>query len=177
MRILKVPDIEHLLFEVCHLSRYIEEEFLFKVGLSFHAGRSDARMLKLTSKVPEPPAPTSKVAPKQSTRGEDPQVLKKKRLEGTTPNTDKALPDSSPTKFHTPEEDQKDSKEKTASLEAKDKRSQTLIAEKEAALSGSKPSKDHDQEARDHIYDIEVKALEQQCIKDRFIRGFLKGFA
>ncbi|KAH0464922.1 hypothetical protein IEQ34_005025 [Dendrobium chrysotoxum] len=64
MRILKVPDIEHLLFEVRHMSRYIEEEFLFKVGQSFHAGRSDAKMLKLTSKVPEPPIPTSKVASK-----------------------------------------------------------------------------------------------------------------
>ncbi|KAH0470279.1 hypothetical protein IEQ34_000002 [Dendrobium chrysotoxum] len=60
MRILKVSDIEHLLFEVRHMSRYTEEEFLFK-------------------------------------------------------------------------------------------------------------------EARDHIYDIEVKALEQQCIEDGFIRDFLKG--
>ncbi|KAH0453811.1 hypothetical protein IEQ34_018135 [Dendrobium chrysotoxum] len=34
---------------------------------------------------------------------------------------------------------------------------------------------DHVQDARDHIYDIEVKALEQQCIEDGFIRGFLKG--
>ncbi|KAH0465388.1 hypothetical protein IEQ34_005491 [Dendrobium chrysotoxum] len=117
MRILKVPDIEHLLFEVRHMSRYIEEEFLFKMGLSFHAGRSDAKMLKPTFK--------------------------------------------------------------------------TLIAEKEAALFGSEPSKviedfkksiafktiiqDHVQEARDHIYDIEVKALKQQCIEDGFIRGFLKG--
>ncbi|KAH0450248.1 hypothetical protein IEQ34_020940 [Dendrobium chrysotoxum] len=66
MRILKVPDIEHLLFEVRHMSRYIEEEFLFKVELSFHVGRSDAKMLKPTSKVPEPPAPTSKVAPDSS---------------------------------------------------------------------------------------------------------------
>ncbi|KAH0451606.1 hypothetical protein IEQ34_018905 [Dendrobium chrysotoxum] len=66
MRILKVLDIEHLLFEVRHISRYIEEEFLFKVGLSFHAGRSDAKMLKPTSKVPEPPAPSSKVAPDSS---------------------------------------------------------------------------------------------------------------
>ncbi|KAH0459464.1 hypothetical protein IEQ34_012278 [Dendrobium chrysotoxum] len=104
MRILKVPDIEHLLFEVRHMSRYIEEEFLFKVGLSFHAGRSDARTLKPTSKVPEPPAPTSKVAPKRPTRGEDPQVLKKKRLEGTATNIGKALPDSSPAKLHIPEE-------------------------------------------------------------------------
>ncbi|KAH0435382.1 hypothetical protein IEQ34_026620 [Dendrobium chrysotoxum] len=73
MRILKVPDIEHLLFEVRHMSRYIEEEFLFK-SIAF----------------------------------------------------------------------------------------KTII-------------QDHVQEARDHIYDIEVKALEQQCIEDGFIRGFLKG--
>ncbi|KAH0453878.1 hypothetical protein IEQ34_018202 [Dendrobium chrysotoxum] len=86
------------------MSRYIEEEFLFKVGLSFPTGRSDARTLKPTSKVPEPPAPTSKVAPKRATRGEDPQVLKKKSLEGTATNTDKALPDSSSAKLHIPEE-------------------------------------------------------------------------
>ncbi|KAH0450840.1 hypothetical protein IEQ34_021532 [Dendrobium chrysotoxum] len=71
MRILKVPDIEHFLFKVRHISRYIEEEFLFK-SIAF----------------------------------------------------------------------------------------KTIIH-------------DHVQEARDHIYDIEVKALEQQCIKDRFIKGFL----
>ncbi|KAH0458623.1 hypothetical protein IEQ34_011437 [Dendrobium chrysotoxum] len=34
---------------------------------------------------------------------------------------------------------------------------------------------DHIQEARDHIYEVEVKALEQQCLDDGFIRGFLKG--
>ncbi|KAH0467190.1 hypothetical protein IEQ34_004428 [Dendrobium chrysotoxum] len=126
MRILKVPDIKHLLFEIRHMSRYIKEEFLFKVGLSFHARAIITQLLR----------------------------------------------------------DQKASKEKIISLE-------TLIAEKEAALSGSEPSKviedfkkfiafktiiqDHVQEGRNHIYDIEVKALEQQCIEDGFIRGFLKG--
>ncbi|KAL0913316.1 hypothetical protein M5K25_016767 [Dendrobium thyrsiflorum] len=34
---------------------------------------------------------------------------------------------------------------------------------------------DQIQEARDHIYDIEVKALEQECIEEGFVRGFLKG--
>ncbi|KAH0451251.1 hypothetical protein IEQ34_018550 [Dendrobium chrysotoxum] len=58
-------------------------------------------------------------------------------------------------------EDQRASGEKVAVLEAENKRSQTLIAEKE--------------EARDHIYEVEVKALEQQCLDDGFIRGFLKG--
>ncbi|KAH0470950.1 hypothetical protein IEQ34_000673 [Dendrobium chrysotoxum] len=170
IRILKVSDIEHLLFEVRHMSRYIEEEFLFEVGLSFHAGRFDAKMLKSTSKAPEPPTPTSKVASKRPARGEDPQA----RVTIT-----QLL------------KDQKASKEKIASLEVKDKRSQTLIVEKEATFSGSEPSKviedfkksiafktiiqDHVQEVRDHIYDIKVKAFEQQCIENGFIRGFLKG--
>ncbi|KAH0471142.1 hypothetical protein IEQ34_000865 [Dendrobium chrysotoxum] len=82
MRILNIPDIEHLLYEVCYLNKYIEEEFLFKVGLSFYAGRFDARMLKISSKVPEPLAPASKVGPKRQARGDDPQALKKKKLEG-----------------------------------------------------------------------------------------------
>ncbi|KAH0465366.1 hypothetical protein IEQ34_005469 [Dendrobium chrysotoxum] len=33
---------------------------------------------------------------------------------------------------------------------------------------------DHIQQARDHIYVVEVKALQRQCIEDGFIRGFLK---
>ncbi|KAH0466850.1 hypothetical protein IEQ34_004088 [Dendrobium chrysotoxum] len=45
MRLLKVPDVEHLLYEVRYLNKYIEKEFLFKVGLSFQSGRSDARMV------------------------------------------------------------------------------------------------------------------------------------
>ncbi|KAH0463410.1 hypothetical protein IEQ34_007992 [Dendrobium chrysotoxum] len=51
MRILKVPDIEHLLYEIHYLNKYIEEDFLFRFWLLFHAGRSDARMLKMSSKV------------------------------------------------------------------------------------------------------------------------------
>ncbi|KAH0448589.1 hypothetical protein IEQ34_022389 [Dendrobium chrysotoxum] len=104
MRLLKVPDVEYLLYEVRYLNKCIEEEFLFK---------------------------------------------------------------------------------------AKNKRSQTLIAEKEAALMSFESLRviedfkksiafriiiqDHIQEARDHIYEVEVKVLEQQCLDDGFIRGFLKG--
>ncbi|KAI0524160.1 hypothetical protein KFK09_003524 [Dendrobium nobile] len=87
--------------------------------------------------------------------------------------------------------DQKSSAEKIAVLEAENKRSQTLIAEKEAVLTSLESSgviedfkksiafkiiiQDHVQEARDHIYEVEVKALEKQCIEEGFIRGFLKG--
>ncbi|KAH0466426.1 hypothetical protein IEQ34_003664 [Dendrobium chrysotoxum] len=34
---------------------------------------------------------------------------------------------------------------------------------------------DHIQEARNHIYDVEVKALEADCMEEGFIRGFMKG--
>ncbi|KAH0466051.1 hypothetical protein IEQ34_006154 [Dendrobium chrysotoxum] len=87
--------------------------------------------------------------------------------------------------------DQKAYVKKIASLEVKNNRSQTLNAEKEAALSGLESSRviedfkksiafktiirDRIQEARDHIYDVEVKALKQECINEGFIRGLLKG--
>ncbi|KAH0456100.1 hypothetical protein IEQ34_014007 [Dendrobium chrysotoxum] len=164
MRLLKVPDVEHLLYEVRYLNKYIEEEFLFKVGLSFHPGRSDARMLKPTSKVPEPPVPIDHLQV-------DPE-----RAQATITQL---------------REDQRASGEKITVLEAENKRSQTLIAEKEAALTSFESSRviddfkksiafkiiiqDHVQEARDHIYEVEVKALEQQCLDDGFIQGFLKG--
>ncbi|PKU69851.1 hypothetical protein MA16_Dca017141 [Dendrobium catenatum] len=243
MRILKVPDLDHLLFEVLHMSKYTEEEFLFKVGLSFYAGRSDARMLKPTSRVPEHPAPTSKAAPKRPTRDEDPQFshlgieiddwnsefVKIKYLQGEFKRKyDQKVKEVKVLEEELSEcrtelanimhyvslqnwqanrhqidleeaqetitrllKDQKASKEKIASLEEKDKKSHSLIAEKEADLSGTEPSKviedfkksiafktiiqDHVQEARDHVYDIEVKGLEQQCTEDGFIRGFFKG--
>ncbi|KAH0451616.1 hypothetical protein IEQ34_018915 [Dendrobium chrysotoxum] len=297
MRLLKVPDVEHLLYEVRYLNKYIEEEFLFKVGLSFHPGRSDARILKPTSKVPEPPVPVPKAASKRQVGGEDPQVLlKKKKLEGVATNTCKVAPISSPVRIRVPgdvlshqcvgrrkaddllsrrtelkakltgalnewnaefvkikylqgefkqkydqktreakvleeelcgcrieladivqsvslqnqqidhlqvdleraqvtitqlREDQRASGEKVVVLEAENKRSQTLIAEKEAALTSFESVRviddfkksiafkiiiqDHVQEARDHIYEVEVKALEQQCLDDGFIWGFLKG--
>ncbi|KAH0464378.1 hypothetical protein IEQ34_007164 [Dendrobium chrysotoxum] len=34
---------------------------------------------------------------------------------------------------------------------------------------------DHIQEARNHIYDVEVKALEADCMEEGFIQGFMKG--
>ncbi|KAL0905381.1 hypothetical protein M5K25_023796 [Dendrobium thyrsiflorum] len=33
---------------------------------------------------------------------------------------------------------------------------------------------DQIQEARDHIYDVEVKGLEQECLEEGFVKGFLK---
>ncbi|KAH0449570.1 hypothetical protein IEQ34_020262 [Dendrobium chrysotoxum] len=73
-------------------------------------------------------------------------------------------------------------------LEAENKKLQSMLLEKEAQQLSSvvieefKKSyafkiiiQDHVQEAHNHIYDIEVKALEAECIEDGFIRGFMKG--
>ncbi|KAH0452230.1 hypothetical protein IEQ34_019529 [Dendrobium chrysotoxum] len=73
-------------------------------------------------------------------------------------------------------------------LEAENKRLQSVLSEKEAqqlpftVIEEFKKSyafkiiiEDHIQEARNHIYDVEVKALEAECIEDGFIRGFMKG--
>ncbi|KAH0466201.1 hypothetical protein IEQ34_006304 [Dendrobium chrysotoxum] len=123
MRLLKVPDVEHLLYEVRYLNKYIEEEFLFKVGLSFHSGRSDRAQAMITQL----------------------------------------------------REDQRASGERVAVLEAENKRFQTLIAEKEAALTSFESARviddfkksiafkiiiqDHVQEARDHIYEGFLKGV------------------
>ncbi|KAH0448532.1 hypothetical protein IEQ34_022332 [Dendrobium chrysotoxum] len=53
LRILKLPDLDALHYEVRYLSRYIDEEYLFKVGLSTQEGRSHAQMLKKSARVPE----------------------------------------------------------------------------------------------------------------------------
>ncbi|KAH0467734.1 hypothetical protein IEQ34_002767 [Dendrobium chrysotoxum] len=53
LRILKLPDLDALHYEVRFLSRYIDEEYLFKVRLSTQARRSHAQMLKKSARVPE----------------------------------------------------------------------------------------------------------------------------
>ncbi|KAH0461748.1 hypothetical protein IEQ34_009323 [Dendrobium chrysotoxum] len=212
MRLLKVPDVEHLLYKVRYLNKYIEEEFMFKVGLSFHPGRSDARMLKPTFKVPESPAPVPKAASKRQlsrcteleaelTRALNEWNVKfvkikylqgeYKRKYGQETREAKVDLERAQAMIIQLREDQRASGEKVAVLEAENKRYQTHIAEKEAALTSFESLRviedfkksiafniiiqDHVQEAHDHIYEIEVKALEQQCLDDGFIRGFLKG--
>ncbi|KAH0452590.1 hypothetical protein IEQ34_019889 [Dendrobium chrysotoxum] len=73
-------------------------------------------------------------------------------------------------------------------LEAENERLQSVLSKKEAqqlpsaVIEEFKKSyafkiiiEDHIQEARSHIYDVEVKALEAECAEDGFIRGFMKG--
>ncbi|KAL0919535.1 hypothetical protein M5K25_011634 [Dendrobium thyrsiflorum] len=87
---------------------------------------------------------------------------------------------------------QKTLEEKIAAAENENKRLQNLLSEKETrSQSEQSPSRvieefkksiafkmivqDQIQEACDHIYDVEVKALEHECMKEGFVRGFLKG--
>ncbi|KAH0459146.1 hypothetical protein IEQ34_011960 [Dendrobium chrysotoxum] len=133
LRILKLHDLDALYYEVRYLSRYVDEEYLFKVELSTQAGRSHAQMLKKSARVQE--------------------VEKAQQV-----------------------------------LEAENERLQSVLSEKEAqqlpstVIEEFKKSyafkiiiEDHIQEARSHIYDVEVKALEAECVEDGFIRGFMKG--
>ncbi|KAH0465769.1 hypothetical protein IEQ34_005872 [Dendrobium chrysotoxum] len=142
LRILKLPDLDALHYEVRYLSRYVDEEYLFKVGLSTQAGRSHAQMLKKSARVPE-------VVPQKN--------------HSKRPGSEEVL-------------------------EAENERLQSVLSEKEAqqlpsaVIEEFKKSyafkiiiEDHIQEARSHIYDVEVKALEAECAEDGFIRGFMKG--
>ncbi|KAL0919985.1 hypothetical protein M5K25_009081 [Dendrobium thyrsiflorum] len=89
--------------------------------------------------------------------------------------------------------DQQIFEEKIPDIENENKRLQSLLSDKEArSQSKQSPSRvieefkksiafkmivqDQIQEARDHIYDVEiVKALELEYMEEGFIRGFLKG--
>ncbi|KAH0470104.1 hypothetical protein IEQ34_001662 [Dendrobium chrysotoxum] len=162
LKILKFFDIDTLHYEVHYLSRYINEEYLFKVGLSTQAGRSHTQMLKNEDNV---------------------QAVKKKRVEEVLAVTSKD-PHISPSKSHIPE----DILKHQCILIAENERLQSMLSEREAqqlpstVIDHYKKSaafkiiiEDHIQEARNHIYDVEVKALEADCMEEGFIRGFMKG--
>ncbi|KAH0455163.1 hypothetical protein IEQ34_015195 [Dendrobium chrysotoxum] len=169
LRILKLPDLDALHYEVRYLSRYVDEEYLFKVGLSTQAGRSHAQMLKKSARVPE--VVPQKNHSKRPGSEEGLQALRKKRAE---------LVEAQATI--------KQQEKAQQVLEAENERLQSVLSEKEAqqlpsaVIEEFKKSyafkiiiEDHIQEARSHIYDVEVKALEAECAEDGFIRGFMKG--
>ncbi|KAH0457556.1 hypothetical protein IEQ34_012871 [Dendrobium chrysotoxum] len=280
LRILKLPDLDALHYEVRYLSRYVDEEYLFKVGLSTQAGRSHAQMLKKSARVPE--VVPQKNHSKRPGSEEGLQALRKKRA-GEVLTVVSRGPRASPSKTYIPEdvlnhqcigrrraeelysdfklemtkalndwnkefvkvkylqgeykkkydskvkemkvvEDQlegcrtelankitsvssqnermdrlhielveaqatiKQQEKAQQVLEAENERLQSVLSEKEAqqlpsaVIEEFKKSyafkiiiEDHIQEARSHIYDVEVKALEAECAEDGFIRGFMKG--
>ncbi|KAH0457643.1 hypothetical protein IEQ34_012958 [Dendrobium chrysotoxum] len=305
LRILKLPDLDALHYEVRYLSRYVDEEYLFKVELSTQAERSHAQMLKKSARVPE--VVPQKTHSKRPGSEEGLQALRKKRADEVLTVVSKG-PRASPSKSYIPEdvlnhqcighrraeelvsspslllpflhflrniflifflsqysdfklemtktlndwnkefvkvkylqgeykkkydskvkemkvvEDQlegcrtelankitsvssqnermdrlhielveaqatiKQQEKAQQVLEAENERLQSVLSEKEAQKLPSAVIKefkksyafkiiieDHIQEARSHIYEVEVKALEAECAEDGFIRGFMKG--
>ncbi|KAH0470294.1 hypothetical protein IEQ34_000017 [Dendrobium chrysotoxum] len=59
-------------------------------------------------------------------------------------------------------------------LKAENKSLQSMLSEKKS-FAFKILIEDQIQEARNHIYDMEVKALEADCMEEGFIRGFMKG--
>ncbi|KAH0468610.1 hypothetical protein IEQ34_001842 [Dendrobium chrysotoxum] len=290
LRILKLPDLDALHYEVRYLSRYIDEEYLFKVRLSTQAVRSHAQMLKKSARVPEVvpqmnhskrpgseeglQAPRKKKAneiltvvskgprasPSKSYIPEDVlnhQCIGRRRAEELEYISDILLSQCSDFKLEMTKtlndwnkefvkvkylqgeykkkydskvkemkvvEDQLEGcrtelankitsvssqnermdrlhielveaqatikqQEKTQQvLEAENERLQSVLSKEEAkqlpsaVIEEFKKSyafkiiiEDHIQEARSHIYDVKVKALEVECAEDGFIRGFMKG--
>ncbi|KAH0452559.1 hypothetical protein IEQ34_019858 [Dendrobium chrysotoxum] len=159
LRILKLLDLDALHYEVRYLSRYVDEEYLFKVGLSTQAGRSHAQMLKKSARVPE-------VVPQKN--------------HSKRPGSEEELVEAQAAI--------KQQEKAQQVIEAENERLQSVLSEKEAqqlppaVIEEFKKSyafkiiiEDHIQEARSHIYDVEVKALEAEYAEDGFIRGFMKG--
>ncbi|KAH0457654.1 hypothetical protein IEQ34_012969 [Dendrobium chrysotoxum] len=235
LRILKLPDLDALHYEVRYLSRYVDEEYLFKVGLSTQAGRSHAQMLKKSARVPE--VVPQKNHSKRPGSEEGLQALRKKRA-GEVLTVVSRGPRASPSKTYIPEDvlnhqcigrrraeelysdfklemtkalndwnkefvkvkylqgeykKKYDSKVKEMKVvEDQLEGCRTELANKITSVSSQNERmdlieefkksyafkiiiEDHIQEARSHIYDVEVKALEAECAEDGFIRGFMKG--
>ncbi|KAH0460181.1 hypothetical protein IEQ34_010844 [Dendrobium chrysotoxum] len=258
LRILKLPDLDALHYEVRYLSRYVDEEYLFKVGLSTQAGRSHAQMLKKSARVPE--VVPQKNHSKRPGSEEGLQASRKKRADEVLTVVSKC-PRASPSKSYIPEDvlnhqcigrrraeelysdfklemtktlndwnkefvkvkylqgeykKKYDSKvkemkvvedqlegcrtelaNKITSVSSQNERMDRLhieLVEAQATIKQEAqqlPSavieefkksyafkiiiEDHIQEARSHIYDVEVKVLEAECAEDNFIRGFMKG--
>ncbi|KAH0453501.1 hypothetical protein IEQ34_017825 [Dendrobium chrysotoxum] len=101
LRILKLPDLDALHYEVCYLSRYVDEEYLFKVGLSTQAGRSHAQMLKKFARVPE--VVPQKTHSKRPGSEEGLQASRKKRADEVLTVVSKG-PRASPSKSYIPED-------------------------------------------------------------------------
>ncbi|KAH0452594.1 hypothetical protein IEQ34_019893 [Dendrobium chrysotoxum] len=263
LRILKLPDLDALHYEVRYLSRYIDEEYLFKVGLSTQAGRSHAQMLKKSARVPEVTSRKKRADEVLTVVGKGPRASPSKsyipedvlnhqcigrrraeelysdfKLEMTKTLNDwnkefvkvkylqgeyKKKYDSKVKEMKVVEDQLEGCRTELANkitsvssqnermdrlhielveaqatikqqekaqqvLEAENKRLQSVLSEKEAqqlpstVIEEFKKSyafkiiiEDHIQEARSHIYDVEVKALEAECAEDGFIRGFMKG--
>ncbi|KAH0463948.1 hypothetical protein IEQ34_006734 [Dendrobium chrysotoxum] len=251
LKILKLPDLDALHYEVRYLSRYIDEEYLFKVGLYTQEGRSSAQMLKSGEDLQAPKkkkvdeAVTSKgppVSPSKSYIPEDVlkhQCIGRQRAEKLHLEMNKILNDwnnefvkvkylqgeykkkydgkvkemkvmedqlaecraelANRITAASPQNEQMDhlhielvEAQETINqhmrdqqlLEVENKKLQKKEAQQlpSAVIEEFKKFyafkiiiEDHVQEAHNHIYNVEVKDLEAECVEDGFIRGFMKG--
>ncbi|KAH0452817.1 hypothetical protein IEQ34_017141 [Dendrobium chrysotoxum] len=237
-------------WEVRYLSRYIDEEYLFKVGLSTQEGRLHAQMLKKSVRVSEvvpqkshskrPGSEEGLQAPRKKKADEilieyisdillsqhsdfkleltktlndwNKEFVKVKYLQGeykkkydNKVKEMKAVEDqlegcrvelANKITSASSQNERMDrlhielveaqamikQQEKTQQIiEAENKRLQSVLSEKEAqqlpsvAIEEFKKSYTFKIIIEDHIQDVEVKALEAECIEDSFIRGFIKG--
>ncbi|KAH0453679.1 hypothetical protein IEQ34_018003 [Dendrobium chrysotoxum] len=159
LRILKLSDLDALHYDVRYLSRYVDEEYLFKVGLSTQAGRSHAQMLKKSARVPE--VVPQKTHSKRPGSEEGLQASRKKRSWWRHKRRSSSR------------------KRLSKSLRLRMRGFRVYCPRRRPKFKKSYAFKiiieDHIQEARSHIYDVEVKALEAECAEDGFIKGFMKG--
>ncbi|KAH0465203.1 hypothetical protein IEQ34_005306 [Dendrobium chrysotoxum] len=101
LKILKLPDLDALHYELRYLSRYIDEEYFFKVGLSTKAGRSQAQMLKGPVKALEV-VPQKNQSKRPGSDG-DLQAPEKKKVDEILAVTSKGPP-VSPSKSYIPKD-------------------------------------------------------------------------
>ncbi|KAH0468411.1 hypothetical protein IEQ34_003444 [Dendrobium chrysotoxum] len=155
LRILKLPDLDALHYEVHYLSRYVDEEYFFKVRLSTQAGRSHAQMLKKSARVPE-------VVP-QKNHSKRPELVEAQATIKQQEKTQQV--------FETENE-----RLQSVLFEKEGQQLPSAVIEEfKKSYAFKIIIEDHIQKARSHIYDVEVKALEAECAEDGFIRGFMKG--
>ncbi|KAH0463673.1 hypothetical protein IEQ34_008255 [Dendrobium chrysotoxum] len=165
LKILNLPNVNTLHYEVCNLSRYVDEEYLFKVRLSTQAERSHAHMLKNSTKVPN----AGEYKKKYDGKIKEMKVVEEKlvecRAELATMETSASLQNQQMDCLHIELVD--------AQAEAKSKSEQSpsrVIEEFKKPVAFKMIVHNHIQEAYDHIYDVEVKALELECMEEGFIR-------
>ncbi|KAH0434951.1 hypothetical protein IEQ34_026718 [Dendrobium chrysotoxum] len=176
LRILNFPNKKSLQQELCYISRCVMEKYLFKVGLSIQAGRSNATQLKKSEKVHEITSTAFKHSASHPSEGQ--RVTNSSSLKKRKTNHKVILPrgdGGSKEAAHLPTID-------TISLDSDIKARPSRIHIPEDVVEEFKKSatyhreiQSHVQEAYEKLFDVEVKDLERQSLEEGFTGGFLKG--
>ncbi|KAH0455047.1 hypothetical protein IEQ34_016971 [Dendrobium chrysotoxum] len=159
------------------------EKYLFKVGLSIQAGRSNATQLKKSEKVHEITSTAFKHSashPSEGQRVTNSSSLKKRKTNHKVilprgdggskeaahlPTIDTISLDSDikarPSRIHIPGSD--------------DSKDGSVVEEFKKSATYHREIQSHVQEAYEKLFDVEVKDLERQSLEEGFTSGFLKG--